>query len=47
MYIEVLSAAEAKLKRPKVKHIAISIGTEDNISLPKNDCRADRMGLLK
>lgn len=46
MYIEVLSAAEAKLKMPKVKHIAISIGTEENISLPKNDYRIAELFLL-
>lgn len=46
MYIEVLSAAEAKLKMPKVKHIAISIGTEENIRLPNNDCRIAELFLL-
>ena len=46
MYIEVLSAAEAKLKVPKVKHIAISIGTSENIELPKNDNRIAELFLL-
>ena len=46
MYIEVLSAAEAKLKVPKVKHIAISIATSENISLPKNDNRIAELFLL-
>ena len=46
MYIEVLSAAEAKLKSPKVKHMAISIGTSENIELPKNDNRIAELFLL-
>ena len=46
MYVEVLSAAEAKLKVPKVKHMAISIGTSENISLPKNDNRIAELFLL-